>query len=245
MGYSFQSRVRFSEAGEDGKLTLPGIMDYFQDCCTFQAESIGQTSKNLKKRNRVWVLSAWQVVVSRYPMQGETIITTTYPYQFRAFLGMRNFTMETEDGERLAWANSWWSFLNIQTGLPEKLLEEDMRGYVLEEKLDMDYAPRKINLPDRNAPSFQTEEPFAVQKHHLDVNHHVNNCQYVHIAQEYLPKGFSTRQVRVEYKKQGRLGDFFYPGIWTEDGKVIVSIDNEKQEPYAVMEFLDPEYGKV
>ncbi|MGX8714639.1 MAG: acyl-[acyl-carrier-protein] thioesterase [Lachnospiraceae bacterium] len=237
MGYSFQSRVRFSEAGENGTLTLPGIMDYFQDCCTFQAESIGHTTKNLIRRNRVWVLSAWQVVVNRYPQQGETIITTTFPYEFRAFLGMRNFTMETEAGEKLAWANSWWSYLNVKTGLPEKLLEEDMRGYILEDKLDMDYAPRKINLPGRNDSSFLAQEPFAVQKHHLDVNHHVNNCQYVHIAQEYLPEGFLPGQVRVEYKKQGRLGDVFYPGVWMDKERIVVSIDNEKHEPYAVMEF--------
>ena len=41
MNYSFNSRVRYSETGEDGRLTLPGALNYFQDCCTFQAESIG------------------------------------------------------------------------------------------------------------------------------------------------------------------------------------------------------------
>ena len=41
MDYSFNSRVRYSETGEDGRLTLPGVLNYFQDCCTFHAESIG------------------------------------------------------------------------------------------------------------------------------------------------------------------------------------------------------------
>lgn len=31
MSYSFESRVRFSEIGEKGCLTLPGVLDYFQD----------------------------------------------------------------------------------------------------------------------------------------------------------------------------------------------------------------------
>ena len=33
--YSFKSRVRYSEVGEDKKLSLNGIINYFQDCSTF------------------------------------------------------------------------------------------------------------------------------------------------------------------------------------------------------------------
>ena len=45
MNYSFNSRVRYSETGENGKLTLPGVLNYFQDCCTFHAESVGLGGK--------------------------------------------------------------------------------------------------------------------------------------------------------------------------------------------------------
>lgn len=50
MGYSFESRVRYSEIGENGCLELPGILDYFQDCCTFQSESIGQGIEVVKEK---------------------------------------------------------------------------------------------------------------------------------------------------------------------------------------------------
>ena len=33
--YTFDSRVRYSETGEDGLLSLPAIVDYFQDASTF------------------------------------------------------------------------------------------------------------------------------------------------------------------------------------------------------------------
>ena len=42
MSYRFEGKVRYSEIGEDKCLTLPAILDYFQDCCTFQSEEIGQ-----------------------------------------------------------------------------------------------------------------------------------------------------------------------------------------------------------
>ena len=86
MSYSFKGRVRYSEIGEDGCLTLPGIQNYYQDCCTFQSENIGQGMKALEERQRAWVLSSWQIVVNRYPGLGETIVASTAPYGFKGFL---------------------------------------------------------------------------------------------------------------------------------------------------------------
>lgn len=93
MNYSFNSRVRYSETGENGKLTLPGVLNYFQDCCTFHAESVGLGGDVLKARDRAWVLSSWQVIVDEYPAMGTEIRITTAPYNFKGFMGMRNFTI--------------------------------------------------------------------------------------------------------------------------------------------------------
>ena len=97
MKYSFTSRIRYSEIGEDGCLTLPGLINYFQDCSTFQSEAIGEGVAELKKRGCAWVLSAWQIHIRRYPSLGEAVKITTWANGFRGFLGMRNFTLETEN----------------------------------------------------------------------------------------------------------------------------------------------------
>ena len=36
--YTFDSRVRYSETDEEGRLTVTGIINYMQDCSTFQSE---------------------------------------------------------------------------------------------------------------------------------------------------------------------------------------------------------------
>lgn len=233
MSYSFESRVRYSEIGVDGCLTLPGILDYFQDCCTFHSESIGQGMEVVKMRKRGWVLSAWQVVVNRYPGLGEEIVIWTAPYSFRGFMGNRNFAMKTAKGEMLAYANTFWTHINTETGLPEKLTEEDIRGYELSPKLEMDYASRKIALPE----NFVKQEAFSVQKHHLDTNRHVNNCQYVCMAEDFLPEDFPVRQMRAEYKMQARLGDVICPEVSVAENRITVTLNNEEMQPYAVVEF--------
>ena len=235
MNYSFNSRVRYSETSEDGRLTLPGVLNYFQDCCTFHAESIGLGGNVLKARNRAWVLSSWQVIVEEYPAMGTEIRITTAPYNFKGFMGMRNFTIETPEGRKLAWANSNWTHLDISMGLPARLTPADTDAYVLSEKMEMDYAPRKIGLPDGMA----QQESFVVQKHHLDTNHHVNNCQYICMAEDFLPENFRVYQMRAEYKMQAKLGDTICPKTKTESGKVVVSLDDESGKPYAIVEFAE------
>ena len=206
MNYSFNSRVRYSETGENGKLTLPGVLNYFQDCCTFHAESVGLGGDVLKARDRAWVLSSWQVIVDEYPAM---------------------------DGKKLAWANSNWTHLAISTGIPARLTPADTDNYILGEKLEMDYAPRKIKLPD----DMTSQESFTVQKHHLDTNHHVNNCQYICMAEDFLPEDFKIYQMRAEYKMQAKLGDIICPKVKAETGKVIVSLDDTDGKAYAIIEF--------
>lgn len=233
MDYSFNSRVRYSETGEDGRLTLPGVLNYFQDCSTFHAESIGLGGNVLKNRDRAWVLSSWQVVVEEYPVLGTEIRIRTAPYAFKGFMGMRNFVMETTDGKKLAWANTNWTYLTISTGIPTRLTPADTDSYVLSEKLEMDYAPRKIKLPE----DMISQEAFVVQKHHLDTNHHVNNCQYVQMAMDYLPENFKIHQMRAEYKQQARLNDVICPARAVDENKTTVLLNDQKGEPYAVVEF--------
>lgn len=75
--YRFQGRVRYSEIDEEGKITLPGIINYFQDCSTFQSEDCGAGLSYLKENNRAWVLNSWQIVLCKYPKISENIIIST------------------------------------------------------------------------------------------------------------------------------------------------------------------------
>lgn len=172
-------------------------------------------------------------MVERYPKFRESIRVKTWPYEFRGFIGNRNFVLETERGERLAYANSLWSFVNTKTGMPQKLTEADISGYVLEEKLDMAYAPRKIKLPA----DMQAGEIIEVRPHHVDTNHHVNNGQYVRMAMDYLPEGFQVGQLRTEYKKQARLGDLIFPSVSIEEEICVVSLNDETGTAYCITEF--------
>ena len=234
MKYSFESYVRYSEIGEDRNLTLNSVINYFQDCSTFHSEHTGVGIDYLQEKNRVWVLSSWQIVVDRYPKLCEKIKITTWPYAFKRFLGSRNFTMEDESGATVAYANSLWTYLDLETGMPANVSEQQIEAYTLEEKYPMEYAPRKIKMPVDTA----EYESFPVRPHHLDTNHHVNNCQYIQMAMDYLPVDFKIRQMRAEYKQQARLHDTICPEKSVDGDKIVIKLNDTEAEPYAVVEFV-------
>ena len=91
------------------------------------------------------------------------------------------------------------------------------------EKIEMDYAPRKIALPKERA----VQNAFSVQKHHLDTNHHVNNCQYIRMAADHLPEDFKVGQLRVEYKRQAVLDNVIIPEVYMTENKEAVVLNAE------------------
>ena len=71
--YTFDSRVRYSEVGEDGKITISALMDYMQDCTNFHSEDLGVGLAFHKEKALMWVLNSWQIIFNRFPKMGERI----------------------------------------------------------------------------------------------------------------------------------------------------------------------------
>lgn len=231
--YKFGSRVRYSETDEYGRLTLTGIMNYLQDCSTFQSEDNGLGLSYLTDRHKAWWLSSWQIVVDRYPVLGEEIVISTWPYDFKGFYGYRNFTICDKAGAYLVRANSVWFLFDTEKGRPVKIEPEDVRGYGVgrEKALTMEYAPRKIQVPAEYDPA----EPVTIGKHHIDTNHHVNNAKYVEIAREVLPDEMEVAELRVEYKKAAVFGDAVHPRVSRTEEGYTVSLCDEQGTAYAVI----------
>lgn len=231
--YQFTGRVRYSEVGEDRKLTLPGLINYFQDCSTFQSEDLDVGLEKLGRRKKAWILASWQIRIGRLPALGETITVQTWPYNFKGFYGERNFRILDPDGRTLAGAASMWIYLDLETGHPSRVDEDIFQAYEMEEALPLGPFSRKIPMPKESA----QRDSFPVMRSHLDTNHHVNNGQYILMAEEYLPEGFEVEQIRVEYRKAAVLHDVILPMVCTEPGRCTVSLCAEDRKPYAVLEF--------
>ncbi len=237
--YEFTGKIRYSETDSEGRLSLESLLDYFQDCSTFQSESLGVGLEYLKEKHQAWVLSSWQIVVRRYPGLCEQVVVGTFPYDLKGFLGFRNFYMKDSEGKFLAYANSLWALVDMRTGKPAMPSERILKAYVVEPRFEMEYAPRKIRIPaeGEDGVNFSRPEDLLVRPYHLDTNHHVNNGQFIRMAMSFLPEGFTVTQLRAEYKKQAFLNDVLKPCVAESDGIFVVSLRDGEDKPYVNVEF--------
>lgn len=234
--YQFKSRVRYSEINSEQQLTLPALLDYLQDCCTFQSEELGIGVDYLAREQVAWVLSSWEIQIARYPKMGEEICVCTWPYDFKGFYGYRNFLIKDESGAELVRANSVWVFMDTARMRPVKISEEMVNAYRPEitEGLSGEWGDRKVAVPE----SGDKKEPVRVARFHIDTNHHMNNGKYVLTAEEFLPEDFVVGGLRVEYRKAAVLGDTLYPIVTVGEQSATVVLAGEADEIHAIVQFL-------
>lgn len=232
--YSFESKVRYSEINGQGRISLESIVNYLQDCSTFHSEALGVGIDYLKKEHRAWVVNSWQIVIKEELAVGDSISVCTWPYEFKGFLGRRNFTISHGDSVCVE-ADSLWTHLDYDTMRPVKASAELVTRYGIEPALEMEKLGRKIEIPKE----LEEKEHIKVKRYHLDTNGHMNNGKYVALAEEYLPEEFHTMGLRVEYRKSALYGDEMVPNVWMNEEKSIVIVDlrDSKGISYATVEF--------
>ena len=231
--YSFNSRVRYSEVDENGKLDSASLVNYFQDCSTFQSDDIRGGLEVDEGPRCAWILCSWQIIVNRLPELGENIKIETWPNQLKGFYGIRNYRLIDEQNEVCAFANSVWVYLNMQTMKPETIPLQILQAFSIEPGIEWDWGGRKLKLPEGG----ERRDAFPIIRDYLDTNHHVNNGKYVWMAKQYLPINSQIIQIRVEYRNEAKLGDIFYPRIVFSDDKMVVMFYNEIDILYAAVEF--------
>lgn len=234
--YSFNSRVRYSELNHQKKtLDCSAIINYFQDCSTFQSEDLNRGLTYLQSKNRVWLLNSWQLQILKPARLGDHILLGTWAFDFKGFYGYRNFIMKDANDEVLAVANSIWIYLDTETGKPVRIPKDYalISGYGMEPPYPMEQAPRKIEMPS----DYELAPSFYVKKSNIDSYNHVNNGQYIKLAEEYLPDNFMVRSMRAEYRSQAVLDNLILPMIAKMDGNIKIALADETQKPYAIIEF--------
>lgn len=232
--YTYQSVVRYSECGPDAQLTIPAMINYLQDCSTFHTQSLGHGFDYASEHGFAWFIAAWQIRLFRMPRFTERIRVSTWCHEMKATLASRNFLMETEDGEPLVWADSLWFTFDIVRGRPVRIPAQEMVYLTNDTPLDLPPTQRKLTL----AGDAKTLGPIVVEEHHLDMNRHVNNGQYVAMADGIIracDQAFRPDRILVSYKRAAQLGDVVVPRLYMEERGYAVDLAHEDGSSFAIV----------
>ncbi len=256
--YSFTTRVRYSELAEDKCVGLISVINYFQDCCTFQSEDGGIGLSWLNEHGTVWMLTGWQIHIIRRPRFCEEIRITTWACGFKFFIGKRSFTITDTEGNVLVYAMSDWAYFNVIKGLPEKNIpEKELEVYGSEEPIEKRFdefglgsyvmenpekavLKGKIHISEKSDDSctvYDNIAPITITADKLDTNHHVNNAQYIVLAKSVIPWDIDVKHFRAEIKKQSFLGDIIKPVLIREKDRIVVILNDEQGQAKLTAEF--------
>jgi acyl-ACP thioesterase len=230
--------VGASHTDGEGLLKLVSALDMMQDCSQLWLESEPALERYFREQAIAQMLVSRQVDVWRMPAYGEKLILETRIYDCKNFLGYRNTVIYDEQERPRVVSWSVGAFVNLESGTPERLPAGLMAGVRLDPKFEMDYAGKKIALPDEAG---ERLPPLRVGRNDIDFNRHMNNARYVQIAVELLPENFSPTRLRIEYKAPARQGDPLYPVRVTRGNTLFLLLTDNGGRPYTVMEFSSPE----
>jgi medium-chain acyl-[acyl-carrier-protein] hydrolase len=216
--YEIHGRVRYSEVDSEGILTVPSLINYFQDCSTFQTEDTGFSLSWLKAHGQGWYILSWQIDIDRLPKIGEEIEITTRPVAYKGLYAIRDFTMEYPGQDPFVRARSIWVLMDLIHMRPTLPFKEMKDAYGLDQPAEGKWGGRKLPTPP--AEDLKEAGSFLVTRVYLDSNHHMNNEKYVEEAMAVLPEGRKIRGIRTEYRRQAVLGDTVYIYTKTEEGRM-------------------------
>lgn len=237
MKSDFASRVRYSEVDRRKVLTLKAAVDYMQDACTFQSEDIGEGLDYLDEQKLAWLLASWQIEVLEMPKLFDEIVISTWPHRMKGYFAYRCHTIESPEGKVYVRGNSIWFMMDRTTEHPVKIGQRQIELYVPEERLNMPFVSRRVRIPKDAEPEVLPER--EVLPHQIDMNGHVNNSQYIQMAEECLPADFNhSGKIRVEYVTGARLGDIVIPKVFRKaEDALIVELSMPDGGLYAAVEF--------
>ncbi len=232
--YEYEVRIGYSQVDENKKLTVPALINLFQDCSTFQSEDLGLGLDYCRSRNLFWVVNSYQVEIDELPSLCDHVTVFTYPVDFSGFIGRRCFGLK-KGNDIIVRCLSVWALLDTEDFRPVRMTEEMIQKYIPEEALSMEKLPRRIKVPEGG----NTGNAMRVESSFLDANHHVNNGKYVELAFSCISQKRDIIKFRANYLAQAFLGDTMVPRVVDADGgSCIVSLENADGAPYAVMEFV-------
>ena len=179
------------------------LVNYMQDCSCFHSDEVGVGVFYLAPRSRGWFVTAYEIHINRMPKYMEQIIIKTYPYQVRGMMARRVYTIETQDGELLMYADSLWVLMDLENLRPARLTDEIVAAYPEDsDRPKFSFQRNKLRYNGQG----QLVGRFKVNENHIDSNNHMNNSYYIDATRRFLPcEDFST--ILVNYKKAALLFD--------------------------------------
>lgn len=224
-------KTQLKDIGKNNYIKNRAILEIFENIGTYHSDLAGYGPNDIENIRVSWVLLDWKLQVINRPKYGQILNVNTWGRTMKKFYTYRDFEMYDEHNKLCAIATSKWALVNIDTGKIEKLDDEVFEKYQIESKcvFDDEELDKLKEIKD-----YISEIDYKVCRRDIDINEHMHNLYYLDLAYETLPQDvFEQRpfnNVRIQYKREVKLGNLLKCKYSNVDGLHVVSIYNQDDE---------------
>ena len=235
----YKEEVEISSTNIDLNLEckLSELFLYFQDLAGKHSDILGSGRKNTTEKGLIWVITRFDVEITRMPRYGEKVTFTTYPGDSNPVFYYRHFYIEDEKGNVIIKANSLWTILNKET----HQLVKDAFGDKKLPKVHLDNelsAPQKIQIEEGEYSYSKT-----IRYSDIDLNAHLNNTRYIELIQDAFDLSFykekSLKKFSINYMQEFKALDKVDIYVTKDNPYVITGKKDDKIHFISRIEFTN------
>ena len=218
--------VGLRDIGKDNLLSNKGLLAALEDAGCKHSELAGLGITNINITKKTWIIISWKVKIFSRPEFNSEIIVKTWSRKMDKLYAYRDYEVIDKNNNLVAIGTSKWILVNYDTGRIIKLSEslsndftiENKSAFNTDEEMDLNF---NYDITNRIG--------FKITKNLIDLNHHLNNINYLDLATEILQKSLDEyNEFEVLYKKQVMLNEEVYVyNCKSKDYTYIVISDHE------------------
>ena len=183
-----QLRLRYRDVNREGTVKAYSWFDFMQEIAADHAAALRFGYREMTELGVFWVLARLKLRIFRRVRVGDALTLETWPGAFRRLFAARHFRFLSADGEAIAAASSQWMILSLENQRPQRV---DLVGDRMPDTSDLpayfDFFSRLPSVPAEGA-----ARVFPVRYSMEDVNGHLNNAQYMALAQDAVEEEFDA-----------------------------------------------------
>lgn len=192
--------LRASDFDKYNHIKPSAILELFQDAAGQHAIEIGAGFDDLIKLSYLWVLTRIKFKIISNPKSYQKVIVKTWPLPPNRLNYRREYSIDSESGERLIIGSSEWVIMHSE----KRRLISDSNIYPFTEgfytKLMFEEKLSKIH-------DFETTDKARVVNagfSELDVNNHVNNTKYANYVMDAIApfEDDIIETFQIDYRKE-------------------------------------------
>lgn len=202
-------KVSHSFVAPDGVASIHGLAYCLQETAVNHASAARLGYDELIKLNLAWVLTRQLIKLYKIPKLNDKITVETWAAGMTDAIAIRDFNILNKEQNIMGICRSSWMLIDLKLRKPVRIPEE-MRNLLPKNpgKLQEDLQLEKIPLAENSKHNRST---YHVVYSDLDMNHHVNNINYLKWVLDdfdyYYRQKYRLGSIEINYLAEAFFGD--------------------------------------